>query len=101
MINTTPFHERLEQLNQTHRWGHWSGYLSALKFGMFLGVQDLTWLPDGTAVIAQGRTLHRWRAGENTWTPLGSELAGVGTITRLAASPDGKRLAFVADPAAR
>ena len=34
MINTTPFHERLEQLNETHRWGHWSGYLSALKFGM-------------------------------------------------------------------
>ena len=34
MINTTPFHERLDQLNQTQRWGHWSGYLSALKFGM-------------------------------------------------------------------
>ena len=34
MINKTPFHERLEQLNTTHRWGHWSGYLSALKYGM-------------------------------------------------------------------
>jgi aminomethyltransferase len=34
MVNRTPFHERLEQLNTTHRWGHWSGYLSALKYGM-------------------------------------------------------------------
>ena len=34
MINKTPFHERLEQLNTTQRWGHWSGYLSALKYGM-------------------------------------------------------------------
>jgi aminomethyltransferase len=34
MINKTPFHERLEQLNATQRWGHWSGYLSALKYDM-------------------------------------------------------------------
>ena len=34
MIKTTPFHERLDQLNTTHRWGHWSGYLSALKYDM-------------------------------------------------------------------
>jgi aminomethyltransferase len=34
MIKKTPFHERLDQLNETQRWGHWSGYLSALKYGM-------------------------------------------------------------------
>jgi aminomethyltransferase len=34
MVNRTPFHERLEQLNTTHRWGHWSGYLSALRYSM-------------------------------------------------------------------
>jgi aminomethyltransferase len=34
MIKTTPFHERLDRLNTTHRWGHWSGYLSALKYDM-------------------------------------------------------------------
>jgi aminomethyltransferase len=34
MINKTPFHDRLEQLNTTHRWSHWSGYLSALKYVM-------------------------------------------------------------------
>jgi aminomethyltransferase len=34
MIKTTPFHERLDQLNTTKRYGHWSGYLSALKYDM-------------------------------------------------------------------
>lgn len=34
MIKRTPFHERLDQLNETQRWGHWSGYLSALRYGM-------------------------------------------------------------------
>ena len=34
MVLTTPFHERLAPLNQTHLWSHWSGYLSAVKFQM-------------------------------------------------------------------
>jgi aminomethyltransferase len=34
MIKTTPFHERLDQLNTTKRWGHWSGYLTAFKYCM-------------------------------------------------------------------
>jgi aminomethyltransferase len=34
MIQTTPFHERLSQLNTTGLYGHWSGYLSAQKYGM-------------------------------------------------------------------
>jgi aminomethyltransferase len=34
MIKTTPFHDRLDQLNTTKRYGHWSGYLSALKYDM-------------------------------------------------------------------
>jgi aminomethyltransferase len=32
MIATTPFHERLDQLNETRLWGHWSGYLSATRY---------------------------------------------------------------------
>ncbi len=32
MIKTTPFHERLSELNKTGLWGHWSGYLSALRY---------------------------------------------------------------------
>jgi aminomethyltransferase len=34
MIQTTPFHERLSALNTTGLYGHWSGYLSAQKYGM-------------------------------------------------------------------
>ena len=32
MIRTTPFHERLTELNDQHLYTHWSGYLSALRF---------------------------------------------------------------------
>jgi aminomethyltransferase len=32
MIKTTPFHERLSELNHSGLWSHWSGYLSALKY---------------------------------------------------------------------
>ncbi len=32
MIKTTPFHPRLDELNTTGLWGHWSGYLSALRY---------------------------------------------------------------------
>jgi aminomethyltransferase len=32
MIQTTPFHERLRELNQTQLWGHWSNYLSATRY---------------------------------------------------------------------
>jgi len=32
MVRTTPFHERLSALNRTGLWGHWSGYLSALRY---------------------------------------------------------------------
>ena len=32
MITTTPFHERLGELNTTGLYGHWSGYLSALRY---------------------------------------------------------------------
>ncbi|MBA2530793.1 MAG: aminomethyl transferase family protein [Nocardioidaceae bacterium] len=34
MIRTTPFYERLDPMNRTGLYGHWSGYLSALKYDM-------------------------------------------------------------------
>ena len=34
MIKTTPFYQRLNELNTTGLWGHWSGYLSALRYDM-------------------------------------------------------------------
>lgn len=33
MLKTTPFHERLAELNESGLWGHWSGHLSALRYG--------------------------------------------------------------------
>ncbi len=32
MVHLTPFHERLSELNTTGLYGHWSGYLSALRY---------------------------------------------------------------------
>ncbi len=34
MVRTTPFHERLSELNRTGLYGHWSGYLSALRYDL-------------------------------------------------------------------
>ena len=44
--------------------------------------------------------LHRWREGEQRWTPIAdlSEF-GVTSATRIAVSPDGKRVAIVGVPA--
>lgn len=33
MVTTTPFHERLSELNESGLWTHWSGHLSALRYG--------------------------------------------------------------------
>jgi len=34
MVKTTPFYERLAELNRTGLWAHWSGHLSALRYDM-------------------------------------------------------------------
>jgi aminomethyltransferase len=34
MMKTTPFHPRLSELNQTGLYGHWAGYLSALRYDL-------------------------------------------------------------------
>jgi aminomethyltransferase len=34
MYKTTPFYPRLKDLNETGLWGHWSNYLSALRYDM-------------------------------------------------------------------
>jgi aminomethyltransferase len=33
MIRPTPFHERTSALNETGLWSHWSGHLSAMRYG--------------------------------------------------------------------
>jgi aminomethyltransferase len=34
MVKTTPFHSRLSELNATGLYGHWSGYLSTLRYDL-------------------------------------------------------------------
>jgi dipeptidyl aminopeptidase/acylaminoacyl peptidase len=59
------------------------------------GVEDFAWLPDGSAIVGQGSRLLRWRSG-GQWeevADLGS--SGVESITRIAVSPMGDRIAVV------
>jgi WD40 repeat protein len=63
------------------------------------GSQDCAWLPDGRLLMARGTTISVWAPGSTMW----SKFADVGTpsvsnITRMAVSPNGKWLAFVAEP---
>ena len=39
MVRTTPFHERLEPLNRTGIWKHWSGYLVAPQYQYSLNAE--------------------------------------------------------------
>ena len=62
-----------------------------------------TWTPDGVLLSATEGRLVRWNGALDStraWVPV-AELgkAGVRNVSRLAVSPDGKWLAFVAEPA--
>jgi hypothetical protein len=63
------------------------------------GREDLAWDPQGRAWMADGTRLYRWCpfCGAE-WKPV-ADLAthGLGEITRLAISPDGKSMALVAE----
>ncbi|HSL22033.1 MAG TPA: hypothetical protein VK886_10895 [Vicinamibacterales bacterium] len=64
------------------------------------GREDYAWLPDGRLLMASGSKLFLW--DRNDRVPVWKEVAdlarsGLANITRLAVSPDGKRLAFVSD----
>ncbi len=66
------------------------------------GSQFLTWLPDGRMLMASGAKVCAWREGTAGWTDVGDlGPAGLSKLTRLAASPDGKWLALVAEPLQR
>ena len=61
------------------------------------GVQDVTWLPTGTLIFGQGKSLFKWDPNTSTGIQVWKKLTGINNISRLALSPDGKRLALVGD----
>jgi len=65
--------------------------------------EDYAWLPDGRLLMGSGAKLFvRARGDAQEWKEIG-DLSGAGltNITRLAVSPDGRRLAIVAETPAR
>ena len=67
------------------------------------GTEDYAWTPSGLALAARGTELLAWsrKAGAADWTRAATLAGdGLGRVTRLAVSPDGRWLAFVADEAA-
>jgi len=61
------------------------------------GREDYAWTPTGEVIMGDGGRLFAWAEGSD-WTEIAdfSDL-GVGGITRLAVSPDGSRIAIVAN----
>jgi len=60
------------------------------------------WTPDGTLLASAGTRVLRWDSQAAHWVAIADfAAAGVTNITRLAVSPAGDRLAFVAIPASR
>lgn len=64
--------------------------------------RDHAWLADGTLLMAAGTRIVAWRRGQEGWRDvLDVDTHQLGAVTRMAASPDGRRLAIVvAEPAA-
>lgn len=63
------------------------------------GEPHTAWSRDGRLFMASGTKIFWWKEGAADWTPLGDLAAApVAKISRLAVSPDGRWLAFVAEP---
>lgn len=62
------------------------------------GSEDYAWLPDGTILMAKGSLIYKYQSSlDSTWTPVTDLInEGITTITRLAISPEGNRIAIVA-----
>jgi hypothetical protein len=63
------------------------------------GSEDAAWNPNGDLLMAHGTSIFRWTKRMPTWTLLVDVSSALCTnVTRLAVSPDGKWLAFAAEP---
>jgi WD40 repeat protein len=61
---------------------------------------DCAWTPDGMLLMAHADELHAWRRGQSEWTRVVDlKSLGLRSVTRLAVSPQGNRISFVASPA--
>ncbi|MUH46505.1 MAG: hypothetical protein F2793_08315, partial [Actinobacteria bacterium] len=71
MIRTTPFHPRLAELSQTGLWGHWAGYLSAVRYDYsakyeYFGVRNAAAFFDASPLYKywiRGRDAERYLGG--------------------------------------
>jgi aminomethyltransferase len=74
MIKTTPFHERLSELNTTGLYSHWSGYLSALRYDTsakheYFGIRNSAGFFDSSPLYKhwiRGKDAERFLAGVMT-----------------------------------
>lgn len=61
------------------------------------GREDYAWTPDATLLMADGATLYRWDQKKDDWVAVFDFAPhGITNISRLAVSPKGDKLAFVA-----
>lgn len=65
-----------------------------------IGIQDCVWINDTQILVGSGNKLYMYDTlGEPEWTRVASlEEFGIKNITRMAISPDGKKLALVDNP---
>ena len=74
MIRTTPFHQRLRELNRSGLWTHWSGHLSALRYDMsakheYFAIRNSAGLFDTSPLFKywiRGKDAERFLAGVRT-----------------------------------
>jgi glycine cleavage system T protein (aminomethyltransferase) len=71
MVQTTPFHPRLAELNKTGLWKHWAGYLTAARYDMsvkseHLGIRNSVAVFDSSPMYKywiRGRDAERFLSG--------------------------------------
>lgn len=64
-----------------------------------IGILDFTWLNETQMLLGSGNKLYMYDTlGTSEWTEVAVLEHGFSNITRLSVSPDGKRLALVAEP---
>jgi WD40 repeat protein len=58
--------------------------------------RDCAWMPDGTLLMSAGTRVFAWKEGNRAWREVYDvKPHGLGNVSRLAVSPDGRALAFV------